>query len=46
MRVDLLDENDNAPVMETKEYLGTVRENAALLDNPVIVKVSHITTRF
>ncbi len=39
VRVDLLDENDNAPVMESSEYTGTVRENQAELDNPVIVKV-------
>ena len=40
--VDLIDQNDNAPIIESNEYTGTVRENAAQLDKPVIVTVRRL----
>ena len=41
--VDLIDQNDNAPIIGSNEYSGTVRENAAELDKPVIVTVSNLS---
>ena len=37
--VDLIDVNDNVPIIDSSQYSGTVRENAAELDKPVIVTV-------
>ena len=37
--IDLLDVNDNEPIIDSSQYSGTVRENAEELDKPVIVTV-------
>ena len=43
--VDLIDQNDNVPIIESNEYTGTVRENAAQLDKPVIITVRMFVLR-
>ena len=43
--VDLIDQNDNVPIIESNEYTGTVRENAAQLDKPVIITVGKFSLR-